>query len=223
LEQLAKVRKRDRVLSRAELKAVWPCLPGPHGEVLKWLLWTGCRLNEAAGMRWQEISGNNWTIPDVRTKNGQSRSVPLSRQAIALLAEIKDRNARQPLLHAHLRSAANHPSNGVEGDELVFHGQGSAKLSNWDRYTKKVQKASSTSAWHRHDLRRTVATILGDLGFAPHVVGVVLGHSNIADGATAIYARSRYQREHREALQTLADEIESITNEFTNVVRLAAS
>jgi hypothetical protein len=67
-----------------------------------------------------------------------------------------------------------------------------------------------------------VATLLGDLGFAPHVVSVVLGHAHIADGATAVYARSRYQREHREALQALADEIDRIVTGGANVVRLSA-
>jgi hypothetical protein len=52
--------------------------------------------------------------------------------------------------------------------------------------------------------------MLGDLGFAPHVVSVILGHAHIAEGATAVYARSRYQREHREALQAIADENENI-------------
>jgi hypothetical protein len=55
--------------------------------------------------------------------------------------------------------------------------------------------------------------MLGDLGFAPHVVGVVLGHAVIAEGATAIYARSRYRTEHCNALQAIADEIERITND----------
>jgi hypothetical protein len=57
---------------------------------------------------------------------------------------------------------------------------------------------------------------------SPHVVSVVLGHAHIADGATAVYARSRYQREHREALQALADEIERLVTCGDNVVRLAA-
>ena len=65
--------------------------------------------------------------------------------------------------------------------------------------------------------------MLGDLGFAPHVVSVVLGHAHVAEGATAVYARSRYQREHQEALQALADKIERITQGGSNIVRLAAS
>lgn len=50
---------------------------------------------------------------------------------------------------------------------------------------------------------------------------VVLGHVHIADGATAVYARSRYQREHREALQTLADAIDRLFGVPDNVVRLS--
>ena len=79
--------------------------------------------------------------------------------------------------------------------------------SSWRPYSRRL---SGTFGWHRHDLRRAVATLLGDLGFAPHVVSVVLGHAHIAEGATAVYARSRYQREHREALQALADEIDRL-------------
>jgi integrase len=86
--------------------------------------------------------------------------------------------------------------------------------------TKALHKSS---AWHRHDLRRTAATMLGDLGFAPHIVSVVLGHAHVAEGATAVYARSRYQREHQGALQALADEIDRITKSGSNVIRLAAS
>ena len=38
----------------------WPHLKGNHGNVFKWLLWTGCRLNEAAGMRAGEVTGPYW-------------------------------------------------------------------------------------------------------------------------------------------------------------------
>jgi hypothetical protein len=54
------------------------------------------------------------------------------------------------------------------------------------------------------------------------VISVVLGHAHVAEGATAVYARSRYQREHREALQALADHIERITKGASNVLRFAA-
>jgi integrase len=200
LEQPGRAGRRERIVTTDELKALWPHLRGSHGDLIKWLLWTGCRLNEAVGMRAGEISGEVWTIPAMRAKNGRARAVPLPLQAVDLL-----------------RSAGT-----LRPDALVFPSKGGGVLSNWDRETKRLHRLSGTSGWHRHDLRRAVATLLGDLGFAPHVVSVVLGHAHIAEGATAVYARSRYQREHREALQALANEIDRLVASGGNVVRLAA-
>jgi integrase len=200
LEPPAKVGKRERVLDSDELRAIWPHLRGVHGQVVKWLLLTGCRLNEAAGMTWREIEGDIWTISAARSKNGRQRTIPLPSQATALLPSIE-------------------PS---DPQSLVFQSTRGGLLSNWDRETKRLHSLSNTSGWHRHDLRRTIATLIGDLGFAPHVVSVVLGHAHIADGATAIYARSRYQQEHREALQALADEIDRIVTGGDNIVRFVA-
>jgi integrase len=149
-------------------------------------------------MRWDEIAGDIWTIPAARSKNGRKRIVPLSRQASAFLRSC------QP------------------GDTaFVFPSGRGGLLSNWDRVTKRLHTVSGTTGWHRHDLRRTVATLLGDLGVLPHVISVVLGHAHIAEGATAVYARSRYQREHQEALQTLADEVDRLVACEANVIRLA--
>jgi len=204
LEQTGKARKRERVVGTEELGVIWPHLQGVHGYVFKWLIWTGCRLNEAAGMQWGEINGQLWTIPAARTKNGRSRSIPLPRQAIELLTTLDRRDKA------------------IQSRGLVFPSKGGRRLSNWDRKTKQLHRLSGTSEWHRHDLRRAVATLLGDLGFAPHVVSVVLGHAHIAEGATAIYARSRYEREHQEALQALADDIDRLVSGGSNVVRLRA-
>jgi integrase len=185
LEQIAPTRRRDRVVLPAEIASIWPHLRAAHGDVIKWLLLTGCRLNEAAGLVWGELDGDRWIIPAPRAKNKLERTIPLSPAAIALL------------------SGRDHGS----PTALVFPSERGKVLSNWDRETKRLYNLSNTSGWHRHDLRRSVATILGDLGFAPHVISVVLGHADIASGATAIYARSRYNREHVEALNTLAVEL----------------
>ena len=73
LEQPGRSGKRERVVTTDELKAVWPHLQGAHGNVIKWLLWTGCRLNEAVGMTWGEVNDDLWTIPAARSKNGRPR------------------------------------------------------------------------------------------------------------------------------------------------------
>lgn len=152
----------------------------------------------AALDRWGELKGDVWTISGARTKNGKARAIPLPRQALAALGP---------------RGADN---------ALVFPSKRGHQLNNWDRETKKLQAASGTAGWTRHDVRRTGATILGDLGLAPHIIKVVLGHASAAEGVTAVYARSRYEREHREALQRLADEIDCIVGVGEKVVQLAA-
>lgn len=188
LEQVAPTSRRDRVVLPSEIASIWPHLRGAHGDVIKWLLLTGCRLNEAAGMVWDELDRDRWTIPAERAKNKIERTIPLSPQAIALLGR-------------RTRGASN---------ALIFPSERAKVLSNWDRETKRLYRLSNTGGWHRHDLRRSVATLLGDLGFPPRIISVVLGHAHIAAGATAIYARSRYQREHVEALDALGAEISRI-------------
>jgi integrase len=151
-------------------------------------------------MAWGEINGDQWTIPAARAKNKRSRVVPLPKQALKMLK--KPENSKP--------------------DALVFPSARGGMLSNWDRETKDFHQLSGTAGWHRHDLRHTVATMLGELGFAPHVIGIVLGHAHVAKGATAYYAHSRYQREHREALQALADKIDAVVVGEDNVIRLRA-
>jgi integrase len=201
LEPPATVGRRDRVLMPEELIAIWPHFRAQHGQVFKWLLWTGCRLNEAVGMTWSEIDSEKWTIPASRSKNKRQRVVPLPHQA-------------NDLLHGITRG---------EPGALVFPSKRGKLLSNWDRETKQLHEKSGTSGWHRHDLRRTVATMLGELGVAPHVVRAVLGHAHITDGATAVYARSRYPREHQHALQLLADEFDRLVAGEQKVIQFPAN
>ena len=100
LEPPAAPRKRERVLTEEEIKAIWPHLQGSHGEVMKWLLWTGCRLNEAAGMTFGEIQADRWTIPAARSKSKRERVIPLPTQAIALFHSCGGGDCDFPLAHA---------------------------------------------------------------------------------------------------------------------------
>lgn len=62
----ARTVERDRVLSDAELGAVWRAsfqLQSPYGEMYRMFLLTGQRRSEVATMRWSEVTGNIWTIP----------------------------------------------------------------------------------------------------------------------------------------------------------------
>jgi integrase len=57
--------------------------------------------------------------------------------------------------------------------------------------------------WTLHDLRRTAATRMADIGVPPHVIEEVLNHrSGHRSGVAGIYNRSRYEREVKAAVAT---------------------
>jgi integrase len=194
-EQPATVRQRHRVLNRDELAALLPVLgdgPEAHGACLRFILLTASRLGEAGGARWRDVDWQvgTWTIPREQAKNDQAHIVPLSRQAIELLRR------RVPMI-AH-------------SDGLIFAAETGAPLGNWDRAGKWFQTASGTTNWHRHDLRRTAATLMGELGTDPHVIEAALGHVTVHSGLASIYNRSRYRPQVAVALQRLADALDGI-------------
>lgn len=198
----ATVKRRRRVLGREELGALLPLLRSgkPHANAIRFVLMTLTRLGESGSARWRDIdlARGTWTIPE--TKNGEPHVVPLPRQAIALLQEIT-------------------PSD-TKPDALIFATSSGAPLGNWDRETKTLQEKSGTAGWHRHDLRRTGATMLGEMGELPDIIEAALNHVSIRSPLAAIYNRSRYRPQVAAALQRLADALDGIEAGAGQVVPL---
>lgn len=200
----ATVKRRDRVLSQDELAALLPALSAPKGnnyaKAMRFMLLTICRRDEAADARWSEVDLDAavWLIPD--TKNGKAHRVPLSRQAVELLREI---GPGKPASH-------------------IFPARGGGKLANWDRSTKEIMKATGTSGWTRHDLRRTGATLLGEMEIEPHVIEAALNHTSIHSQLAATYNQARYFPAVQAALQRLADRLDGIMQGSAEVRSLAA-
>jgi hypothetical protein len=59
-------------------------------------------------------------------------------------------------------------------------------------------------------LRRSAATLLGELGVEPHLVEAALNHAHLTSQLATIYNRSRYGSQVAAALQRLADLLDSI-------------
>jgi integrase len=82
-------RSRDRVLSRDELRELWPALQDgqPLTDVLLMMLLTAQRRGEISRMRWQDVDIHRgwWTIPAELSKNADPHPVPLIAEARALL------------------------------------------------------------------------------------------------------------------------------------------
>jgi hypothetical protein len=79
--------------------------------------------------------------------------------------------------------------------------------------------------WRLHDMRRTAATRMADLGVLPHVVEAVLNHvSGYKAGVAGVYNRALYAAEKRQALDLWAAHIEALLagKPASNIVALKA-
>ena len=185
--------KRQRVLDRAELQAVWEASDPAtdYGCILQLLMLTGQRREEVGGFRWSELDLQRamWQLPAYRTKNGLPHAVPLSRQAMALIS----------------------PRKRVEGRDLVF-GTGQSSFSGWTKAKRRLDsQLKLMEPWVVHDLRRSFCTHCAELGIAPHIIEAVVNHiSGHKGGVAGIYNRAQYAQEKRAALQRWADHVESI-------------
>ncbi|MGC8468535.1 MAG: tyrosine-type recombinase/integrase [Acetobacteraceae bacterium] len=197
--------RRDRVLSREELARLLPVLRGsasPYAAAMRLMLLTLLRRSEADGARWKDVDWQAGTlaIAAERSKNRQPHVVPLSRQALALL------RARLPAE--------------ADPEARIFATRTGGALPGWDKETKRLQAASGTAGWTRHDLRRTAATMLGESGESSDVIEAALNHVHIRSALAATYNRSRYRPQVAAALARLADALDGIEAGAAEVVAL---
>jgi integrase len=167
---------RDRTLNPQEIKFLWACfdqLGSPFGNALKLLLLTGQRRDEVSTMRWKDIDfeSESWSLPRSNTKNKLPHIVPLVAQALEILKQQKKLG------------------------EFVFTTDGKTCISGWSKTKVRIEKwlmenKTNITNWRIHDLRRTVASNLGDLSYSDKDIGLILNHQN--RGVTAIYNRSNY-------------------------------
>ncbi|HEY8009173.1 MAG TPA: tyrosine-type recombinase/integrase [Methylocella sp.] len=188
---------RDRVLSDNEIGLVWQHAgAGQYGAIVRLLLLTGQRREEVAAMQWSELDLDKgvWSLPASRTKNGRPHDVPLSHPAIEILLA----QEKQP------------------DREFVF-GEAAGPFQGWSKaknaLDNRLQGAGMTAPWRLHDLRRTAATRMADLGVQPHVIEAVLNHtSGHKSGVAGIYNRATYSNEKRMALALWADHVAAVAN-----------
>lgn len=180
---------RERVLTDDELVKIWNAAPAnDYGAIVKLLLLTGQRRVEISDLRWSEVGGDVIALPADRTKNSRAHDVPLSPQAAAVLSEQEHRSGRS----------------------FVF-GSGEGGFSGFSKAKERLDEASGVSDWTLHDLRRTAATRMADLGVQPHIIEAVLNHiSGHKGGVAGIYNRSTYVEEKRAALLLWGSHVQTL-------------
>jgi integrase len=170
---------RERVLGDAELVKIWNSAPASDfGRIVKLLMLTGQRRDEIADLQRTEIVDGVLALPAERTKNSRAHDVPLSTQALAVLGDHPERVGR----------------------EYIF-GDGEGGFSGFSKAKERLDDACGVAGWTLHDLRRTMATRMADLGVQPHVIEAILNHvSGHKAGVAGVYNRSTYAAEKRAAL-----------------------
>lgn len=200
---LKKEKPRERALTPNEICAFWHKLPtsplSPEVQLaLRLALVTAQRIGEVTNIAKSELLLEQvnpvWIIPGERSKNREGHRVPLSPLAVSLLCQAIALSGDSDFVF---------PS--PKGDGPIGSGAG----------TKGMQRARPTfdvADFRVHDLRRTAATGMAELGISPHTISLVLNHMSARTGTitSAVYVKYSYDKEKREALEAWGRRLEEL-------------
>jgi integrase len=143
-------------------------------------------------------------LPASPTKDKQTHLIPLSAPAQAILV-----------------GRASLPGDFVFGGVKAFpswsHGRSLLDAA-------LAEASAKLKPWTLHDIRRSVATGMAELGVTPHIVEAVLNHvSGHKAGIAGVYNRASYEREKRAALAMWADHmLAAVEGRAGNVLAIRA-
>ncbi len=197
IERPGRETTRERVLSAAELRAIWAACqtlsPLMRAYVCTLML-TLQRREEVAGMQWTELDEDQtaWNLPGQRAKNGRTTIVHLSGPVRELLSAMPK----------------------IDGNPYVFAGEKKGQsVRGFNSAKVQIDEALVTaghalSPWCFHDFRRAGVTALAGLGHAPHVCDRILNHiTGSIQGVAAIYQRFQFLDEREAALDEWAKHV----------------
>lgn len=153
------------------------------------LAYTWVRTGELRLMLWDDIEGDLWRIPAEVMKRGREHLVPLSRQAMDLLAKLKQR------------------------------GRGSKYVFPSDRRLDRPMSENSVlyllgrigygRVMTGHGMRTVASTWGNEYGFNSDAIEMALSHSaDSKDAVRSAYNQAEYLQQRREMLQAFSDWLE---------------
>lgn len=165
------------------------------------ILLTLIRKSELLFAKWRDLNldSGEWQIPEENSKTGEPHIIYMSRQVVGMFCELKAlAGASEWLLPSRsspakpfAKSALNQALEGVNFPIKPFT---------------------------IHDLRRTGATRLGEMGFPSEVIEKALNHT--IGGVRGIYNRAQYAEQRKQMLQCWADYVDRLATEDSVVFPL---
>jgi integrase len=158
---------------------------------LKFLLLTFVRTTELRGGEWKEIDLDKaeWRIPAERMKMRDPHIVPLSRQSVALLRELKKHSGNRKYLFPN----QNKPDTFISENTMLY----------------ALYRMGYHSRATGHGFRSTASTILNENGFMPDVIERQLAHGE-RNKVRAAYNHAEYLSERRKMMQWWADYLDGV-------------
>lgn len=205
----------DRNLSLDEIKELQKKLAAsdllPKYQAAIWLLLaTGVRVGELTKAQWHHIDfqKKTWSIPAEHSKNTRAHLVHLSSFAIKQLNALRSGNDGPYVMAGGAPRKNTKQPEGPPGEAQRHYPMSDKTISKSirDRIRTEPLKRRSKQAgslmlqhgeWSPHDLRRTMASRMGDLGVAPHVIERCLNH--VQQGIVGVYQRQEYLDERKDA------------------------
>ena len=136
-----------------------------------------------------DLAAGLWQLSGDRTKNEQPRTIPLSKQAVAILASLP---------------AFSGP--------FIFSTTGGARpISGFTKLKRAARPppwGSHFGNWTLHDFRRTMRTHLSALPISGTVAELMIGHKQ--RGIRAVYDRFAYLDEQRSGFELWAARLRDI-------------
>ena len=169
--------------------------------VVRAALWfsayTFARPGEIRKAEWTEIDleATEWRIPAEKMKMRRPHIVPLARQVVRLLSDLRGLTGRGVYVFPSLRSV-----------------KGTVPMSeNTVLYALRRMGFDATEMT-AHGFRGMASTRLNEMGWAPDVIERQLAHLE-ANKVRAAYNHAEYLAERREMMQAWADWLEGLTQE----------
>ncbi len=158
---------------------------------IQFLLLTFVRTGELRGAQWAEfdLDKAEWRIPAARMKMRDDHIVPLSRQAIRILSELKALTGQWQFVFPNQHK----PSGCMSENTILF------ALYRMGYHSKATG----------HGFRATASTILNEHGYMPDVIERQLAHCE-RNKVRAAYNHAQYLPERRKMMQWWADYLDGV-------------